>query len=105
MAIVALLWMAFSITILMFPTTPTVTNADMNYTVVVLGGVLVLSLIWYYFPRYGGVHWFTGPVSNVDGHEAHKWGGAEVADGEASPRYSNEKEKDRADARVEEASS
>ena len=34
--------MAFSITILMFPTTPTVTNADMNYTVVVLFGTLFL---------------------------------------------------------------
>ena len=37
----------------------------MNYTVVVLGGVLILSLVWYYFPVYGGVHWFTGPVPNV----------------------------------------
>ena len=38
----------------------------MNYTIVVLGGVLVLSLVWYYFPVYGGVHWFTGPVSNLN---------------------------------------
>jgi hypothetical protein len=29
---------------------------DMNYTVVVLGGVLILSIAWYYFPKYGGVH-------------------------------------------------
>lgn len=38
----------------------------MNYTIVVLGGVLLLSVIWYYFPVYGGVHWFTGPVPNVE---------------------------------------
>ena len=31
----------------------------------VLGGVLILSLVWYYFPVYGGVHWFTGPVRTV----------------------------------------
>jgi hypothetical protein len=37
----------------------------MNYTVVVLGGVLLLSVIWYYFPKYGGVHWFKGPVANI----------------------------------------
>jgi hypothetical protein len=37
----------------------------MNYTVVVLGGIMVLSVLWYYFPVYGGVHWFTGPVSNI----------------------------------------
>lgn len=38
----------------------------MNYTVVVLGGVLLLSVIWYYFPKYGGVHWFTGPLRTID---------------------------------------
>lgn len=38
----------------------------MNYTVVVLGGIMILSLVWYYFPRYGGVYWFTGPVPNID---------------------------------------
>ena len=48
-----------------FPTTPQTNTPDMNYTVVVLGGVIVLSLVWYYFPVYGGVHWFTGPVPNV----------------------------------------
>ena len=33
---------------------------------VVLGGVMVLSLVWYYFPVYGGVHWFTGPIPTVE---------------------------------------
>ena len=65
MAIVALLWMAFSITILMFPTTLTVIGADMNYTVVVLFGTLILSVAWYYCPVYGGVHWFTGPIATI----------------------------------------
>jgi len=37
----------------------------MNYTVVVLGGVFILSLAWYYFPKYGGLHWFIGPVANI----------------------------------------
>jgi hypothetical protein len=45
----------------------------MNYTVVVLGGVFILSLVWYYFPVYGGVHWFEGPVPTVDGHVACGW--------------------------------
>jgi len=26
---------------------------------------MVLSLIYYYFPKYGGVYWFTGPVANI----------------------------------------
>jgi hypothetical protein len=40
----------------------------MNYTVVVLGGVLLLSVLYYYAPApYGGVHWFTGPKITVAG--------------------------------------
>jgi hypothetical protein len=52
--------------VLFFPTTPEKTVAEMNYTVVVLGGVMVLSLVWYYLPVYGGIHWFQGPVRNID---------------------------------------
>ncbi|KIP07828.1 hypothetical protein PHLGIDRAFT_29863 [Phlebiopsis gigantea 11061_1 CR5-6] len=64
-ALAALAWMAFSIAILVFPTTPAPTAADMNYTVVVMGGWLLLCVAYYYLPRYGGVHWFVGPVANV----------------------------------------
>ena len=45
----------------------------MNYTVVVLGSVFILCLVWYYFPVYGGVHWFEGPVPTVDGYVARGW--------------------------------
>ncbi|KAF9556455.1 amino acid transporter [Agrocybe pediades] len=61
----AVLFMGFMSVVFLFPTTPTTSVADMNYTVVVFGGVMVLSLIYYYFPKYGGIHWFTGPVANV----------------------------------------
>jgi hypothetical protein len=59
----------------------------MNYTTVVFGGTIVLSLIWYYCPKvsyiclhkslpsshsgqYGGVHWFHGPIANVPTNNA-----------------------------------
>jgi len=58
--------MTFMSIVFLFPTTPTTDAPDMNYSVVVLGGVLGLSIVWYYFPVYGGVHWFTGPISNID---------------------------------------
>jgi hypothetical protein len=64
-ALVSVLFMLFLGTVFLFPETPNPAVEDMNYTVVVLGGVMVLSLAWYYFPKYGGVHWFTGPVSNI----------------------------------------
>ena len=51
--------------VFMFPSSPTTTAQTMNYTVVVLGGIMLLSVVWYFFPKYGGVYWFTGPVANV----------------------------------------
>ncbi|KAK0466082.1 APC amino acid permease [Desarmillaria tabescens] len=53
-ALIAVLFMIFTSIVFMFPTTPQTTVQDMNYTVVVLGGVAIFSLIWYYFPIYGG---------------------------------------------------
>lgn len=64
--ITAIAFMAFMIIVFSFPTTPTTDAASMNYAIVVLGGVLLLSLAWYYCPVYGGIHWFTGPVPNID---------------------------------------
>ncbi|KAK7035352.1 hypothetical protein VNI00_011883 [Paramarasmius palmivorus] len=69
-AIIAVLFMTFLGIVFLFPTTPQTDVADMNYTVVVLGGVMLLSVVWYYFPKYGGVHWFTGPVANITGELA-----------------------------------
>ncbi|TFK19375.1 amino acid transporter [Coprinopsis marcescibilis] len=65
-AIISVSFMTVMGIIFLFPETPTVTAGDMNYTVVVLGGILGLSLVWYWFPKYGGMHWFTGPVRTVD---------------------------------------
>lgn len=65
-AVLAVFFMVFMTIVFLFPTTPQTSVQEMNYTVVVLGGVLLLSLVWYYFPKYGGVYWFTGPVANVN---------------------------------------
>jgi len=65
-AAVALLWLVFGIIILIFPTSPAPDAPDMNYTVVVLAAWLALCLGYYYLPVYGGVHWFKGPIANVD---------------------------------------
>ena len=51
--------------VFIFPTTPAPQAAFMNYAVVVLGGILILSVIYFYFPKYGGIHWFKGPVKTV----------------------------------------
>ncbi|KAJ7118629.1 hypothetical protein C8R43DRAFT_1099174 [Mycena crocata] len=49
----------------MFPTSPQPDVANTNYMFFVLGGVLILSLVWYYLPVVGGVHWFKGPIPTI----------------------------------------
>ena len=58
--------MVFMLVILSFPTSPDPQASTMNYTSVVLGGVMFLAVAWYYFPVYGGVHWFRGPMFTVE---------------------------------------
>ncbi|CCM01799.1 uncharacterized protein FIBRA_03866 [Fibroporia radiculosa] len=69
-ALTAVAWMIFSIVILVFPPSPGPNAPDMNYTIVVLGGWILLCLAYYYFPVYGGVYWFRGPVANIGKMEA-----------------------------------
>jgi amino acid transporter len=64
--VISVLWMMFMGIVFLFPPLPQTDVASMNYTVVVLGGTMLLSILWYYFPKYGGVHWFTGPVRTLD---------------------------------------
>ncbi|KAJ8594344.1 amino acid transporter [Rhizopogon salebrosus TDB-379] len=64
-AATAVSWMLFMIVIFLFPATPQITVQEMNYTVVVLGGFMSIAVGWYYFPVYGGVHWFNGPIANI----------------------------------------
>ncbi|TFY70806.1 hypothetical protein EVG20_g2193 [Dentipellis fragilis] len=76
-SLIACLWMLFMSVVFFFPTNMETTAPEMNYTVVVLGGVMALSLVWYYLPVYGGVHWFTGPIATVEGHTVQgQWAAA-----------------------------
>lgn len=59
--------MLFMIVVLLFPSSPGATSQSMNYTVVVAGGVILLSLTYYFFPKYGGRYWFKGPVYTIKG--------------------------------------
>ena len=72
------------VVVFLFPSTPNASATDMNYSVVVFGGVMFLSVVWYYFPKYGGVHWFTGPVATISMEAPELLGGVETP----SPRRS-----------------
>ncbi|OCH88536.1 APC amino acid permease [Obba rivulosa] len=64
-AVIAVAFMAFTIVVFSFPESPAPSGSSMNYTVVVLGAWVALCLVYYYFPVYGGVHWFNGPRANI----------------------------------------
>ncbi|KAK7005720.1 GABA permease [Favolaschia claudopus] len=64
-AFAASAYMIFMIIVFLFPGIPRPTSHSMNYTVVVVGGTLMLSLGYFFFPKYGGRHWFTGPVETI----------------------------------------
>ena len=91
-AFVSISWMMSMSIVFFFPTTKHVNAQGMNYTSVVLGGVLIVSLLWFYLPVYGGVHWFTGPVRTVGENVPRKWAtelgqDEEVAKGDARFGY------------------
>ncbi|KAJ3511155.1 hypothetical protein NLJ89_g4262 [Agrocybe chaxingu] len=62
----AVAFMALMIVILIFPANTDPEAETMNYAVVVVGCILLLSVIYYFLPIYGGRHWFTGPVRTID---------------------------------------
>lgn len=57
--------MNMMIVVLLFPTEPDPTKETMNYTVVVWGGILLLSTVYYFLPVIGGRHWFNGPARTL----------------------------------------
>ena len=78
--------------VVMFPTSPDPTADTMNYTVVVLGGVLILALAYFYFPVYGGVYWFEGPVRNISADVVKKMEKA-VGGSDKESQYRNGQQK------------
>jgi len=61
----AIVYMSFMICILCFPASPDPTAETMNYGSVVFVAVIVGALAYYFFPKYGARHWFTGPVHTL----------------------------------------
>jgi len=65
-AAIGVTFMVFMVFVFCFPSNPGPDSVSMNYSSLVLGGVLLLAVAWYYLPVYGAVHWFHGPARNVE---------------------------------------
>jgi len=83
---IAVAWMVFTTIVFFFPVAPKTNATSMNYTVVVLGGWIILSLVGYYFPVYGGYRWFTGPRTTLDKEDLEGVRGREKESGAGSMR-------------------
>lgn len=51
--------------ILLFPAGPGPIASGMNYTVVVVGGIILFCMAYYFLPKKGGRFWFNGPIQTV----------------------------------------
>ena len=67
---IATLWVAFMVVVFSLPITYPSTPATTNWAGVMLLGVLILSLVYYFFPYIGAYKWFLGPVRETPVDEA-----------------------------------
>ena len=68
--IIAVLWEMYSIVVVSFPSSTNPTPNTMNYTAAVSGGWIILCLVYFFFPKYGGMYWFEGPRANLEAEES-----------------------------------
>lgn len=61
--IISCLWGAFIMILCMFPANKNPAIKDMNYTVVIAGGVWILAMVYFFIYKYKRYH---GPKSNLD---------------------------------------
>ncbi|PBK92912.1 amino acid transporter [Armillaria gallica] len=71
---IAVAFMTFMTVVFMFPLTPSPGYKAGSFIKPLIqyvktdfaGGVLILATIYFYFPKYGGINWFTGPISTIE---------------------------------------
>ncbi|KAF8347229.1 amino acid transporter [Amanita rubescens] len=80
-SVIAVLFMAFIIVVFLFPANLNPGVQNMNYAVVVFGGVLILSIVYFYCPKYGGKYWFKGPIRTLDAVDSQDGAVSDEKDG------------------------
>ncbi|KIJ34521.1 hypothetical protein M422DRAFT_263285 [Sphaerobolus stellatus SS14] len=90
-AILAVTFMIFITIVFLFPANPNPTAADMNYTLVVLGGVIFFAIVYFYIPKYGGKYWFNGPISTIGNFQTEQISNSYNKDDREESSSENEK--------------
>ncbi|KIJ35469.1 hypothetical protein M422DRAFT_262242 [Sphaerobolus stellatus SS14] len=83
--------MIFITIVFSFLANPNPMAANINYTLVVLGGVIFFTIVYFYIPKYSGKYWFNGLISTISSFQTEQISnGYNKDDGEES---SSENEK------------
>lgn len=64
--VVATIWMLFAAVVFCLPVESPPSPDNLNYASVAFLGTTAISLVMFYFPKYGAYKWFKGPVHTVD---------------------------------------
>ncbi|OCT50865.1 Thiamine transporter thi9 [Cladophialophora carrionii] len=97
LAIVASAYILFLFAVLLLPQLYPVDADTLNYAPICIGIITIISLVGWFFPKWGGRHWFVGPVKTITEEElrnARVQGGAatlEEGDALANIEYGHRK--------------
>jgi amino acid transporter len=65
LAAIATLYISFLFVVLLLPQLYPVDSETLNYAPICIGIISIVSLGGWFFPRWGGRHWFEGPIKTI----------------------------------------
>ncbi|RVX66664.1 hypothetical protein B0A52_09477 [Exophiala mesophila] len=81
LSIIATVWIMFLFVVLLLPQLYPVDHNTLNYAPICIGIVSIVSLVGWFFPKWGAMNWFEGPIKTITEQELR---GAKVEGGEAT---------------------
>jgi len=87
LAIIATAYILFLFSVLVLPQLYPVDANTLNYAPICVGIITIISLVGWFFPRWGGMYWFQGPIKTITEEELRnarvEGGVATVEEGDA----------------------
>ncbi|KAJ9609783.1 hypothetical protein H2200_006111 [Cladophialophora chaetospira] len=65
LAIIATVYILFLFAVLLLPQLYPVDADTLNYAPICIGIITIISLVGWFFPRWGARHWFQGPIKTI----------------------------------------
>jgi amino acid transporter len=89
LAVVSSIYISFLFAVLLLPQLYPVTAQTLNYAPICIGVITIVSVVGWIFPRWGGKHWFKGPIKTITDEElrsarVEREGRASVDEGQAA---------------------